>query len=113
MYGRYGTFEFTQNGHLEGAINKIVGHLYSEHTAVKVDAALALSELLDHEAAIEFIRPGLGNILKIFLRIMDEIDFEDLVNALRKIVDVFEDDIAPYAISLCSKLSEAHVRLTN
>jgi len=44
---------------------------------------------------------------------MDEIDFEDLVSALRKIVDVFGDDIAPYAISLCSKLSEAHIRLTS
>jgi hypothetical protein len=88
-----------------------VQHLYSEHIAVKVDAALALSELLEHDVAIEFIRPGLGNILKIFLKIMDEIDFEDLVSALRKIVDVFEDDIAPYAISLCQKLSEAHVRL--
>ena len=70
-----------------------------------------MSELLDHEVAVEFIRPGLGNILKIFLKIMDEIDFEDLVGALRKIVDVFGDDIAPYAVSLCQKLSEAFVRL--
>jgi hypothetical protein len=41
---------------------------------------------------------------------MDEIDFEDLVGALRKIVDIYEDDIAPYAVSLCQKLSEAYVR---
>jgi hypothetical protein len=47
------------------------------------------------------IRPALGDVLKIFLKIMDEIDFEDLVGALRKIVDIFEDDIAPYAVSLC------------
>ena len=44
---------------------------------------------------------------------MDEIDFEDLVSALRKIVEVFQEDIAPFAISLCTKLSEAHVRLSN
>ena len=43
---------------------------------------------------------------------MDDIDFEDLIGALRKIVEVFEDEIAPFAVSLCSKLSEAHVRLT-
>lgn len=41
---------------------------------------------------------------------MDEIDFEDLVGALRKIVDIYEDEIAPYAVSLCHKLSEAYVR---
>jgi hypothetical protein len=44
---------------------------------------------------------------------MDEIDFEDLVVALKKIVDIYGEDIAPYAVSLCRKLSEAYVRLTN
>jgi len=32
---------------------------------------------------------------------MDEIDFEDLVKALRKIVWYYGDEIAPYAVSLC------------
>ena len=50
-------------------------------------------------------------MLKIYLKIMDEIDFEDLVSALRKIVDVYTEEIAPYAISLCQKLSEAFVRI--
>lgn len=74
---------------------------------------MALAELLDHEEAIQFIRPGLEQILRVFLKIMDEIDFEDLVGALRKIVEVFEDEIAPFAISLCTKLSEAHIRLSS
>jgi hypothetical protein len=47
------------------------------------------------------VKPALGNILKIFLKIMDEIDFEDLVTSLKKIVDVYGDEIAPYAVSLC------------
>ena len=44
---------------------------------------------------------------------MDDIDFEDLVGALRKIVVVYEDEIAPFAVSLCQKLSEAYVRCMN
>ena len=47
------------------------------------------------------MRPGLGNVLKMYLRIMDEIDFEELVGALRIIVDTYDDEIAPYAVSLC------------
>jgi hypothetical protein len=78
--------------------------------AVKVEAALAISALLDHQVVQDFIRPALGSVLKIFLKIMDEIDFEDLVGALRKIVDIYEDEIAPYAVSLCQKLSEAYIR---
>lgn len=42
---------------------------------------------------------------------MDEIDFEDLVNALAKIVECYGDEISPYALSLCMKLSEAYARL--
>ena len=78
---------------------------------MKVEAAKALSNMLSHDACIELIRPGLGDVLKIFLKIMDEIDFEDLVNALKQIVDIYGDEITPYALSLCQKLSEAYVRL--
>lgn len=85
--------------------------MHSEHIAVRVDAALALSQLLDHEEAADLVKPALGNVLKIFLKIMDDIDFEDLVLALKKIVEIYGDDIAPYAVSLCQKLSEAHIRL--
>jgi hypothetical protein len=43
---------------------------------------------------------------------MDEIDFEPLVEALRNIVDIYGDEVAPYALSLCEKLSAAFIRLT-
>lgn len=73
---------------------------------------MALSSLLKHqEAVVEFMKPGLGDVLKMYLKIMDDIDFEELVGALRIIVDTYEDEIAPYAVSLCQKLSEAYVRL--
>ena len=67
--------------------------------------------MLAHDEAVEFIRPGLGEILKIYLKLMDEIDFEDLVTALKNIVEIYGDEINPYALSLCMKLSEAYVRL--
>ena len=69
--------------------------------------------MLDHEVVQNLLRPGLGRILKVFLKIMDDIDFEDLVGALRKIVVVYQDEIAPFAVSLCHKLSEAYVRCMN
>jgi hypothetical protein len=111
VYERYGAFEFKQTEHLKAAIDKILQHLHSPHIAVKVEAAKALSSLLAHDAAVGFMRPGLGEILKIYLKIMDEIDFEDLVKALKNIVEIYGDEINPFALSLCMKLSEAYVRL--
>ena len=80
---------------------------------VKVEAALAISELLDHQVAVEFIRPNLGSVIDIFLRIMDEIDFEELIQSLKKIVIIYEDEIAPHAEKLCQKLSDAYIRITS
>lgn len=42
---------------------------------------------------------------------MDDIDYDELVHALRKFVDIYEDEIAPYAVSLCTKLATAYIRL--
>lgn len=76
-------------------------NLSNEHLPVRVEAALALNGLLDHQIAVDFLRPGLETVLKTYLKIMDEIDFDELVQALQSLVDVYEEEIAPYAVSLC------------
>ena len=86
--------------------------MQSPNLVVRVEGALAMSKLLSHEKAVDLVRPNLGNVLKVFLLIMDEIDFEPLVEALRNIVDIYGDEVAPYALSLCEKLSAAFIRLT-
>lgn len=32
---------------------------------------------------------------------MDDIDFDELVEALKELVEVYEEEIAPYAVALC------------
>ncbi len=43
---------------------------------VKVNAAVSLIELLFHEFAVELLRSGLGSIIKIYLKLIDEIDYD-------------------------------------
>ena len=70
-----------------------------------------MDALLEHNQAIEFCRPGLEVLLKTYLKIMDDIDFDQLINALKRLVEVYHDEIAPYAVALCQKLGEAYLRL--
>ena len=111
VYASFARFEFTADAHLVAAGNAIVNLLHHEHVVVRVDAAIAVGELLEHEAIVKLVRPGLGNMLRDFLRIMDELDVEQLVKALSKIVDAFGEELAPYAVSLCRRLGEAYLRL--
>ena len=72
-----------------------------------------VSRMLDQEAAVEFIRPGLDVVIKIYLKLIDDIDYDELIESLKKIVDVFEDEIGPHAYNLCEKLGEAYLRLND
>lgn len=50
---------------------------------------------------MDILKPVLGEILKNYLKIINEIDNEELVTALEELVKYFKDDIGPYAINLC------------
>jgi hypothetical protein len=76
IYANFARFEFSNPGHLVSAGESIVNHLHHPHVVVRVDAAIALGELLDHESIVQMIRPNLGNMLRSFLRIMDDMDIE-------------------------------------
>lgn len=93
------------------ALNNLYQCLLSSDLPVRVNAAVALIKMLDHPAAVEFIRPGLQDVIRIYLKLIDDIDYDELIASLRRIVDVFEDEIGPYAFDLCQKLSEAFLRL--
>jgi len=65
---------------------------------VRVSAALSLNNLLVHESVINFVRPALSQLLMSYLTIMDDIEFDELVTALQNIVEVYQSEIAPYAV---------------
>ena len=111
IYGQFAHFSFSNEDHLRHALNSLYQCLLSNDLPVRVNAAVALVKLLDHPAAVEFIRPGLSDVIRIYLKLIDDIDYDELITSLKKIVDVFEDEIGPYALDLCSKLGEAFLRL--
>ena len=111
MYGQFANFPFDNADHLRHALNALYQNLSHTDLPVRVNAAVSLIKLLDHDVAVEFIKPGLQQVIKIYLKLIDEIDYDELIESLRKIVDVFEDQIGPYALELCSKLGEAFIRL--
>jgi len=65
---------------------------------VRVNAAISLIKMLNHEIAVEFVRPGLEAIIKIYLKLIDDIDYDELIESLKRIVEVFESEISPFAV---------------
>ena len=53
---------------------------------VKWKAAVALNCLLEYKEAIEMLRPELNKILEIYLKLMNEIECEEIVSSLEGII---------------------------
>ena len=45
--------------------------------------------MLDNEVAIEFLKPALKSLLEVYLKIMEDIDSEELIGALEMIMERF------------------------
>ena len=56
---------------------------------MKFAAALALSKMLSNSVAQTFLKSHLRELLEIYLKIMDEIDSEELIGALEGIMEKF------------------------
>jgi hypothetical protein len=82
-------------------INAVYQNLQDTDLSVRVNAAVSLIELLYHEIGVALLRPGLGTIIRIYLKLIDEIDYDQLIISLKTIVEIYEEEIAPYALELC------------
>lgn len=101
VYGEFAAYNFADGDWLRDSLNKIYQCLLGNDLPVRVNAAVALIKLLAQPVAVEFVRPGLQQIITIYLALIDEIDYDELINSLRTIVDTFENEIVPYALQLC------------
>lgn len=78
---------------------------------VRLNAAFSISKLLQNDTACALLKPHLSKILESYLKLMSEIESEELVNALEEIVSLYRDDIDPYATQLAEQLVSSYHRL--
>ena len=112
MYGELGgNFNFKNDQHVKTAIDLIYRCLYDSELPVRLTAACSIHKLLHNDIASEALKPALKNILEVYLKLMGEIESEELVSALEEIVGFFKDDIEPYALRLTEELVGSYKRL--
>jgi len=110
-YADFSSFKLKDNEHIKQAVDGIYQNLNSQELPVRLAAATTLSKILKKEVAEEFVKPHLKSILEIYLKLMDEIDSEELVGALEEIMRIYKDDVAPFAMQICEQLSIQYKRL--
>ena len=89
VYGEFGDYDFKDEDHVKKAVDGVYKSLFAPELPVRLSAALAMSKFIKNETAESFLKPALGNILEVYLKIMNEIDSEELVGALEEIMSSY------------------------
>lgn len=50
------------------------------------------------------MKPHLKQTLEVYLKMMEDIDSEELVRSLEALIGIFSDDMGPYAIQISEQL---------
>jgi len=104
VYGEFCGFNFKDEQHVKLAIDGVYKSLFCAELPTKLSAAIAMASMLANKVVIEFLKPALGNILEVYLKIITEIDSERLISSLEKIMSVYKDDMGPYATQIAGQL---------
>ena len=110
-YGEFSEYEFSDQAHIQQAVDGIYKCLFVDNLPIKFSAALSLSKMLKNESAVAFLKPALQNILEVYLKIMEEIDSDELIGALEQFVEIYSEDIGPFAIQLAQQLTNKYKAL--
>lgn len=84
--------------------------MQNKNLPVRVNAVMALNTLIEAPEIKEAMVGDLHIILTSILKLMNEIDLDHLVKALKEITVEFGDKISPYAVDLVKSLAESFVK---
>jgi len=108
MIQRFSEVKWTDDGtYLRTVIQLVLQRLSDPALPVQIEASKALRYLIQTPGAEVTILPVLPQILNEYFRIMSEIGNEEVVTALRIIIDQYGDHIEPHAVALITKLRTA------
>jgi hypothetical protein len=100
MYGEYcKNLKFKDETHMKEVVALTYECLHRDPALpVRLTAAISMKELLRNDDACNMLKPHLKEILESYLKLMTEIESEELVSALEEIVSLYNEEIGPYAI---------------
>lgn len=89
---------------LTNVFEPICNNLKHNDLPVRCSAALALNSLLSNKDMADNIRPYLKDILIIYVKLVQEMENESLINSLKGIFEIFANEIEPFAFDLVSTI---------
>jgi hypothetical protein len=111
IFGQYYDAPFQNNDNFLKGLSGVVKCLEEKQLPIKIQAALAMRFLLQTENAKEPIRKILPQLLTIYMNLMKEMDNDTLVNTLEILIEVYSEDMKPFALQMTEQLRNTFLNL--
>lgn len=78
---------------------------------VRVMASLALQPLIRHEIIRNAMQANIPQIMHQLLKLANEVDVDALANVMEDFVEVFSEQLTPFAVALSEQLRDTYLRI--
>jgi importin-7 len=78
---------------------------------VRVMAALALQPLIRHDVIRQAMQVNIPQVMHQLLKLANEVDVDSLSNVMEEFVEVFSEQLTPFAVALSEQLRDTYLRI--
>jgi len=111
MMNRFADIEYKNQENLAIAYQGVLKCLTENELPVRVEAALALQPLIRQDFVHNAMVESIPQIMKVLLQLANEVDVDSLSNVMEEFVEVFANELTPYAVELAEQLRDTFLRI--
>lgn len=109
----YAEADFVNPDNISFAYTSILKCMEDEHLPVQIEAALALQPMVRHEQVRASLSDRIPEVMTRLLDLANRIDIDAIASVIEEFVEVFSEQLTPFAVDLASKMCEQLMRLLN
>ena len=107
-------YEYTNKTLIENIVKGLTYLMQNDQVLqVRFESAMALSSILKQKYVKDLIKGNILPLLKIYIKLMDETDLEEIMNSLQEVVQIFTGESKTYIVHLSEYLNKYFNNLVN
>ncbi|KAK7203628.1 putative nonsense-mediated mRNA decay protein [Myxozyma melibiosi] len=111
LLNRFSDAEFKDPNNISIIYSNIAACLNDKHLPVQIEAALALQPLARHESIRNALSQNIKAVMAKLMELTKKIDMDPLIGVMEDFVDMFSEQLAPFAVELAEQLRDQFLRI--
>ncbi|KAK9456600.1 armadillo-type protein [Dipodascopsis uninucleata] len=111
LLNRFSDIDFKDQQNVTFIYDNITNCLNDKYLPVQVEAALALQPLVRHESIRARLSTDIRAMMEKLMELTKKIDMDSLLGVMEEFVDLFSEQLTPFAVQLAEELRDQFLRM--